>query len=81
MCVCVCVRVCVCVSVCDVIPTYLDGAVIEGFICIKGYQFSGDIVANMLNCDIVVSEFEPQVHYHVHFSTKIIGKGMNTLIP
>ena len=31
-------------------------------------------MANMLNCNIVVCEFE-------HFQTNIIEKGMNSLVP
>ena len=29
---------------------------------------------NVLNCDIVVSEFKPQLHFYVHFWTNILGK-------
>ena len=35
---------------------------------------------NVLDCDIVVSAFELQLHYQVHFRTNILGKGMNPLI-
>ena len=38
------------------------------------------VVANVLDCDIVVSEFELQSRYNVHFWTNIIGKYMNPLI-
>ena len=40
-----------------------------------------DIVVNMQNCDIVVSKFELQLRYYVHFWTNIFEKGMNHLIP
>ena len=33
-----------------------------------------------IDCEIVVSEFELQSRYYVHFSTNTIGKVMNPLI-
>ena len=33
-----------------------------------------------MDCGIVVSEFEFQSHYYVHFRANTPGKGMNTLI-
>ena len=33
-----------------------------------------------LDCEIVVSEFEPQSRYYVYFRTNILVKGMNPLI-
>ena len=36
--------------------------------------------SNALNYDIVVSEFELQSSYHVHFRTNTFGKGMKPLI-
>ena len=41
---------------------------------------SDSLVSNMLNCDIVVSEFKLQSQCCVHFQTNILGKGMNLLI-
>ena len=45
---------------------------------------SGDwvrsIVANVLEFNIVISEFELQLRYYVHFGTNALGKGMNPLI-
>ena len=38
-----------------------------------------DIVANMLDCDIVVSQFELQSSYYVHFRTNTLEKGMKPL--
>ena len=38
-------------------------------------------VANMMDCDIVVSEFKLQSNYYIHFRTNTLGKGMNSLIP
>ena len=40
----------------------------------------GDEVVNVLNSDIMVSEFELQSHYYVHFWSNILGKGMKSLI-
>ena len=31
------------------------------------------LVANVLDYDIVVNEFEPQSHYYDHFSTNTFG--------
>ena len=46
----------------------------------KGESFSR-VVANVLDCDIIVSKFELQAHYDVHFQTNTTGKGMNPLTP
>ena len=35
------------------------------------------VVANVLDCDIVVSEFEHQSDYHIHFRTNTPEKGIN----
>ena len=48
------------------------------FIRQLGSPFS--VVANELDCLIVVSEFELKTRYHVHFQTNTLGKGMNLLI-
>ena len=37
------------------------------------------IMAKVLGCDIVVSEFEHQLSYYVHFRTNTLRKGMNQL--
>ena len=34
-------------------------------------------VANMLDCDIVISEFKLQSRYYIHFRSNTLGKGMN----
>ena len=39
------------------------------------------VVDNLLDCDIVVSEFEPQLQYSVHFQTNRFRKGMSHLSP
>ena len=48
-------------------------------------EFSGEfprgVMVNALNCRIVVSEFELQLHYYVHFRTNALGKGMNPPYP
>ena len=38
-------------------------------------------MANVLDCDIVVCEFELQSRYYVHFRIYTLGKGMNPFIP
>ena len=50
------------------IPSYLERRSLGG-------------MANVLDCNIVVSEFEPQSCYYVHFGTNTLGKGINSLIP
>ena len=37
-------------------------------------------MVKVTDCGIVVSEFEFQSHYYVHFRTNTLGKGMNPLI-
>ena len=39
-----------------------------------------DVEANVLDCVLEVSEFEPQSRYYVHIQTNTLGKGMNLLI-
>ena len=39
------------------------------------------IFANVLNCDIKVSKFKPQLCYYDPFYTNTLEKGMNSLIP
>ena len=38
------------------------------------------VMVKSLDCRIVVSEFELQSRYYVHFWTNTFGKGMNPLI-
>ena len=40
-----------------------------------------DVVAKVLDCKIVVCEFELQSRYYVHFRTKTFEKTMSTFIP
>ena len=35
----------------------------------------------MLDCKIIVNDFEHQLHYYIHFQTNTIVKGMNIIIP
>ena len=37
-------------------------------------------MAKVLDCNMVVSEFEFQSRYYVHFQATNNGKGMNTLL-
>ena len=36
-----------------------------------------EVVANVLDSDIVVSKFKLQLSYNVHFWNNTLGKGMN----
>ena len=36
------------------------------------------VVANVLNCEIEVSEFEPQSRYFIHVLTNTLEKNMNS---
>ena len=38
------------------------------------------VTVKVMDCRIVVSEFEPQFCYCIHFWTNTLGKGMNSLI-
>ena len=38
-------------------------------------------MANMLECDIIVSEFELQSHYYIYFRNYNLRKRMNLLSP
>ena len=38
------------------------------------------VMVKAMDCGIVVSEFELQLHYYVHFWANTLGKGMNPLI-
>ena len=39
------------------------------------------VVANVVDFDIVVSEFKPQSWDYIHFLTNALGKGVNSLSP
>ena len=38
-------------------------------------------MADMLDYDIIVSGFEFNLPYYIHFLNNTLGKGMNSLIP
>ena len=42
--------------------------------------FRGGVMVKAMDCRITVSEFEFQSHYHIHFQTNILGKGINPFI-
>ena len=44
-------------------------------------RYPRGFVTTMMDYDIIVSEFELQSHYYVHFRTNTLGKEMNILIP
>ena len=35
------------------------------------------VVANVLDCNIIESEFKLQLHYYIRFWTNTLGKSMN----
>ena len=39
-----------------------------------------DVMANMLDCNILANEFELQSCFYIHFRANSLGKGMNPLI-
>ena len=48
-----------------------------------GSSFGGgplSVVVNVLDCDIIISEFKLQSYYYVHFWIKTLGKSENPLI-
>ena len=38
------------------------------------------VMVKAMDCEIVVSAFELQSRYYIHFGTNTLGKGMNPLI-
>ena len=38
------------------------------------------VMVKAMDCEIIVSEFELQLRYYVHFRANTFGKGMNPLI-
>ena len=45
------------------------------------WESSSDAVANVMDCDIVMSKFELQSCYNVHFRSNTLREGMKPLIP
>ena len=41
-------------------------------------QCPHDVMANVLDCDIVIREFELQTRHYVHLRTNTLGKGMSS---
>ena len=47
------------------------------------YLFGGypwEVMVKAVDCGVVVSEFELQLLYYIHFWTNTLGKGMNPII-
>ena len=68
----------------------LQVSILIQIICIQLYVFKYsclirgnplDVVANMLDCNILVSEFELLSRYYDYFRTDTLEKGMNPFIP
>ena len=38
------------------------------------------VMVKAMDCGIIVSEFELQLHYYVHSRANTLGKGMNPII-
>ena len=45
-----------------------------------GLKFKEQVVANIQDSKMVVSEFEFQMHYHFNFSTNTLRKAMDPFI-
>ena len=60
---------------------YIPCILLIYFIFHKVFGNTYGIVANVLNCDIEVSEFELQLRYYIHFRTNSLEKATNSLIP
>ena len=43
-------------------------------------KYPRDVMIKAMDCEIVVSEFELQSLYYVHFRANTLGNGMNPLI-
>ena len=42
-------------------------------------QYRHGVRVKVLNCSIIVSEFEHWLRYYVHFQTNTLGKGMKSV--
>ena len=62
------------------IQTKWDVYIIIRIIWIVTGRRTHGVVANVLNCDIVVSEFELQSCFYVYIRTNTIGKYMNPIV-
>ena len=63
----------------------MNFSILEQYSLSKWFQLSQmvrvSIVAYVLDCDIVASEFEPQSRIYVHFCTNTLVKSMSSLTP
>ena len=50
-----------------------------GLLHMSTRRCSCGVMVKEMDCGIVVSEFEPQSRYYVHFRTNTLGKVMNPL--
>ena len=50
------------------------------FFLVEG-EYSCNVVANVLDYNILFCEFKLQPQYYIHFRTNTLGKGINLLIP
>ena len=57
---------------------YSTSVYIPSLLCRRGCPRG--VIVKAMDCEIVVSEFELQSCYYVHFRTVILRKGMNPLI-
>ena len=39
-------------------------------------RVSCDVMVKAMDCEILISEFEPQSRYYIHFRANTFGKGM-----
>ena len=58
------------------LPLYTSGRIVRS---VRG-RCSRGVMVKAMDCGIVVSEFELQSRYYIHFQTNTLGKGMNALI-
>ena len=52
---------------------------VEAVIKMRGSPYG--IMVNMLDCNILVSEFEPQSHFYAYFQTNTLGKSVTSIMP
>ena len=58
-----------------------DQAYFPLFPNLSGMEILRGVLANILDYDIIISEFELKSRYYVHIRTNLLRKGMNTFIP
>ena len=47
--------------------------------CVRVCVYTRDVEANVIDIVILVNKFKLQSHHDVHFVSKILGKGMDSL--